>query len=414
MVYYFKQCSHKVVPLLYKLFGCVYCVQVHEVPCEKNNKPVCKSAAVSSYTLVTDSPGLPKFPGFRPEVAEPPSMLSSETPLTNGYREENDVKVENQERSEEDEEEDEDMSLDSLLKRSREYVQQEQKQQRSAEMVDLTRKTSSAETVSLKQQQRCSPIRDTGVEFGFNLHYSPVGPCPPQPQPLYDPSPQKSAPISPITPERYAHLPSPESSISPRPCRRKPRPVSTGNIPISFPIDPADLVPGSSGRLEDGAGRVDWSGSLSTGSICSWSVEGRDGNRRSSHCGTSPVQENKSPVSSSVPSSMTHPIHLSLGFRRRCHTLDSQLNTFQSGAERVDRSQERVPRFMAGLTWLAPSRCTPTGTLNQSYKVESPSPCLLRSSGSPDDSQWQNNSKKTPSFLKNTAQLKTKSGEFIY
>uniref|UniRef100_A0A3B3VS14 Centriolar coiled-coil protein 110 n=1 Tax=Poecilia latipinna TaxID=48699 RepID=A0A3B3VS14_9TELE len=82
---------------------------------------------------------------------------------------------------------------------------------------------------------------------------------------------------------------------------------------------------------------------------------------------------------------MTHHDHLSLGFRRRCHTLDSQLNTFQSGAEQVDRSQERLPRFMAGVTWLAPSRRTPAAPLNQSYKVESPSACVLRPRGTPDD-----------------------------
>ncbi|KAM4716906.1 centriolar coiled-coil protein of 110 kDa isoform 2-T4 [Anableps anableps] len=384
--------------------------QVHEVPCEKNIKPpVCKSATVGGYTLVTDSPGLPKVPGFRSEVAEPPSHAGPETAIINGYKEEKALKVENEDRSEE--EEDEDISLDSLLKRSREYVQREQNQQRSAEMVDPIIKIPPAETVSLKQQQRCSPIRDSGVEFGFSLHHSPVGPSPIQHQSLYDPSPQKSVPLSPIKPERYAHFPSPESCISPRPCRRKPRPVSTGNIHISFPIDPADLIPRSPGRLEDGAGRVDWSEALSAGSICSWGVDERDSNRRSSHCGTSPVQENNGPVSASVPNSMTHHDHLSLGFRRRCHTLDSQLNTFQSGAEHVDRSQERVPRFMAGVTWLAPSRRTPATPLNQSYKVESPSPCLLRPRESPDESQGPNNSKKTPPVLKNTAELQVKSEE---
>uniref|UniRef100_A0A096M6N4 Centriolar coiled-coil protein 110 n=1 Tax=Poecilia formosa TaxID=48698 RepID=A0A096M6N4_POEFO len=364
-------------------------VQVQDVPHEKNIKPpVCKSATVSGYTLVTDSPGLPKVPEFRPNVVEPPSHPSSETPIVNGY--------------------DEDISLDSLLKRSREYVQREQNQQRPAEMVDPISKVPPAESVSFEQQQRCSPIRDSGIEFGFSLHHSPVGPTPMQQQPPYDPSPQKSVPLSPVKPERYAHLPSPESSVSPRPCRRKPRPVSTGNIHISFPIAPADLIARSPGRVEDGAGRVDWSEVLSAGSICNWGVERRDSSRRSSHCGTSPVQEKNSPVSSSVPSAMTHHDHLSLGFRRRCHTLDSQLNTFQSGAEQVDRSQERLPRFMAGVTWLAPSRRTPAAPLNQSYKVESPSACVLRPRGTPDESPVPNNSKKTPVVLRNATELQVK------
>uniref|UniRef100_A0A096MDC5 Centriolar coiled-coil protein 110 n=1 Tax=Poecilia formosa TaxID=48698 RepID=A0A096MDC5_POEFO len=296
--------------------------KVQDVPHEKNIKPpVCKSATVSGYTLVTDSPGLPKVPEFRPNVVEPPSHPSSETPIVNGY--------------------DEDISLDSLLKRSREYVQREQNQQRPAEMVDPISKVPPAESVSFEQQQRCSPIRDSGIEFGFSLHHSPVGPTPMQQQPPYDPSPQKSVPLSPVKPERYAHLPSPESSVSPRPCRRKPRPVSTGNIHISFPIAPADLIA-------------------------------------------------RSP-----------------GFRRRCHTLDSQLNTFQSGAEQVDRSQERLPRFMAGVTWLAPSRRTPAAPLNQSYKVESPSACVLRPRGTPDESPVPNNSKKTPVVLRNATEKHT-------
>ncbi|MEQ2167904.1 hypothetical protein GOODEAATRI_008844 [Goodea atripinnis] len=285
------------------------------------------------------------------------------------------------------------------------YVQREQSQQRSAEMDDPISKTSPAEIISLKHQQRCSPIRDTSVEFGFSLHHSLVGPSPIQHQSIFDLSPQKPVPLSPIKPEQYARLPSLESSISPHPCRRKPRPVSTGNIHVSFPIGPADLIPRSPGRLEGEAGRVDWSEALSAGSLCSWGLEG-GGWQPSS---TSPVQENKNPVSASVP--MTHHDQLSLGFRRRCHTLDSQLNTFQSRAEHVDRSQERVPRFMAGVTWLAPSRRTPAAISSQSYKVESSSPCLLRPGGSPDDHQGPNNSKKTPAVLKNTPDLQFQSEE---
>ncbi|MEQ2200165.1 hypothetical protein XENOCAPTIV_024057 [Xenoophorus captivus] len=379
---------------------------VYKVPCEKNiHQLVCKSATLSGYTLVTDSPGLPKVAGFRSEVVEPPSTPSSEIPIINGYKEEEALKVENQERSEEEEEEDEDISLDSLLKRSREYVQREQSQQRSAEMDDPISKTSPAEIISLKHQQRCSPIRDTSVEFGFSLHHSLVGPSPIQHQSIFDLSPQKPVPLSPIKPEQYARLPSLESSISPHPCRRKPRPVSTGNIHVSFPIGPADLIPRSPGRLEGEAGRVDWPEALSAGSLCSWGLEG-GGWQPSS---TSPLQEIKNPVSASVP--MTHHDQLSLGFRRRCHTLDSQLNTFQSRAEHVDRSQERVPRFMAGVTWLAPSRRTPAALSSQSYKVESSSPCLLRPGGSPDDHQGPNNSKKTPAVLKNTPDLQFQSEE---
>ncbi|XP_056144444.1 centriolar coiled-coil protein of 110 kDa-like [Lampris incognitus] len=66
--------------------------------------------------------------------------------------------------------------------------------------------------------------------------------------------------------------------------------------------------------------------------------------------------------------------------RRRCHTLDSQLHPAHSpsGVDYIDRSQERVPRFMAGVTRLAPNRRSPVAPLNQSYDVENPSPSVLR------------------------------------
>uniref|UniRef100_A0A665V3D2 Centriolar coiled-coil protein 110 n=1 Tax=Echeneis naucrates TaxID=173247 RepID=A0A665V3D2_ECHNA len=107
--------------------------------------------------------------------------------------------------------------------------------------------------------------------------------------------------------------------------------------------------------------------------------------------------------------------HLAAGFRRRCHTLDNQLHTYPSGVERIDRSQERVPRFMAGVTWLAPTRHTPVSPLNQSYEVENPSPSLPRPRMTPDvapvtlrmepdDLQESSNGRITPSVLRNASE----------
>uniref|UniRef100_A0A1A7WPW0 Centriolar coiled coil protein 110kDa n=1 Tax=Iconisemion striatum TaxID=60296 RepID=A0A1A7WPW0_9TELE len=366
--------------------------QACEAPRKEDFKlPVCNSATVGGYTLVTDSPGLPKDPPFRPQGDKQPVISNSETLIFNGYKE--DVKTEKQDRSEE-EEEDEDISLDSLLKRSREYVKREQSQQGLE-----ASQTPSPQTVCAKEQQSCSPIRDTGVEFGFSLHHSPVRPPPIQHQPLFDPSPQNPGVLLPSKTERYACLPSPEFCISSCPRRRKPRPVSTGNIHISFPIDPADLIPRSPGRSGEGAGVEDYGGVVLMSSS-QWSSDSKDsgfrtGNRRSSYCSISPVQETKSPVSASVPSSMAHYDHLALGFRRRCHTLDNQLSAYQSEADYIDRSQERVPRFMAGVTWLGPGRRTAAAPSNQSYEVENTSP-LLRPHIAPDDPQRQNGGVKTP------------------
>ncbi|XP_069558904.1 centriolar coiled-coil protein of 110 kDa-like isoform X1 [Brachyistius frenatus] len=414
--------------LLARVQGILAQAQVHEVQVDGVDMlPDPKSATVSGYTLVTDSPGLPRDSGFGLQTNDRPVTPRSETPVVNGYRTVKEVKAESQEKSEEEEEEEEeeDISLDSLLKRSREYVKREQSQQGS-KVVHTISQTPPPETVCVEEEEISSPAGETGVEFGFSLHHSPVGPPQSQHQALYDLNAQKSVCLSPSLPERYACLPSPESSISPRPQRRRPRPVSTGNIHISFPIDPADLIPRSPGRSGEGAGMADWGEDPSGASVSSghWGSAGgedfsRSSDRRSSHCGTSPMQETCSPDSASVPSSMGHHDHLATGFRRRCHTLDSQLHTY---LEHIDRSQERVPRFMAGVTWLATNRRTPAVPLNQSYEVENPSPNLLRSRVTsdlgqvtlrmePDDLQGPNIGRKTPTVLRNAAETQASKTE---
>ncbi|XP_074553611.1 centriolar coiled-coil protein of 110 kDa isoform X2 [Halichoeres trimaculatus] len=359
-------------------------VQTHKAPNGESEKlPVSKSATLTGYTLVTDSPGLPRDPEFKHQPVPPACPVTS---ILNGLKSEEELKVEKEDKSEEEEEEEEeDISLDSLLKRSREYVKREQRQQGSNPVHKASRSLP-PETVSEKESKICDPVEDTGVEFGFSLHHSPIGAPQTRTQNpiLYNPSPQQPGCLSPNVPDRYAQLPSPESSISPRPQRRRPRPVSAGNIHISFPIGPADLIPRSPGRSGEGAGMADWGepfpGSTKPShSRSSAGSEGsRNGSRRSSHCGTSPVQETCSPVSASGLSPKGHHEHLVAGFRRRCHTLDSQPAPQRSGVEHIDRSQERVPRFMAGVTWLTPSWRTSAAPLNQSYEVENPSSSLQR------------------------------------
>lgn len=395
-------------------------VQTHKVPSEEAEKlPVSKSTTVTGYTLVTDSPGLPKDPAFGLQTnSQPGTPACSVSPVINGYKAEEETKVE--ERSEE-EEEDEDISLDSLLKRSREYVKKEQSQHGS-DAGHKVNQTLPPEPVSNKENKSCDPVEDSGVEFGFSLHHSPVGPPQTQTQTLtlYSPSPQQSVCLSPSLPDRYSNLPSPESTVSPRPQRRKPRPVSTGNIHISFPIGPADLIPRSPGRSGEGAGGTDWGEALrgatdhrgSVGSEVMGSIS-RSGSRRSSHSGTSPMQE--SPVGASGLSPKGHHDHLAAGFRRRCHTLDSQPQSHHSVVEHIDRSQERVPRFMAGVTRFAPSR---RSSVNKSYEVENPSPALQRPRVTPDlpqvklrmeseDPRGTNSGRTTPGVFRNGAEAQS-------
>ncbi|KAM4598295.1 LOW QUALITY PROTEIN: centriolar coiled-coil protein of 110 kDa [Polymixia lowei] len=375
--------------------------QVDRVPGEEVDKwsspPYCpspKPETVNGYTLVTDSLGLPRDPGFGIQTSDPPTIQCSEPPsILSCYKREEEVKEENEGKSEEEEEEEEeeDMSLDSLLKRSREYVEREQSR-RGSKVVNRVTRTPPPESLSDKENDSRSPLGDAGIEFGFSLCHSPIGP--PQThtqvhQAVHDPYTHQSGCLSPSLVDPYARLPSPEPSASPRAHRRRPRPVSTGNIHISFPIGPADLIPRSPGRSGEIAGMAAWGEELSGVGVRSsdhWGPVGSGGDgisgsssRRSSHCGTNPVREICSPVRASGPSPIGHHDHLAAGFRRRSHTLDSQLHPSRSlsGVDQIDRSQERVPRFMAGVTRFAPSRRTPAA-LNQSYDVENPSPCLLR------------------------------------
>ena len=305
-----------------------------------------------------------------------------------------------------------------------------EKSQPGSKVVHAVTRTPPPQSASDKENNGSSPIRGSGVEFGFSLHHSPVGlpPTLPQRQTLEDSSPQKSACLSPSLPERYPHLPIPESGVSSRPHRRKPRPVSTGNIPISFPFGPSDFIPRHPGRSGDGAGRAE-SPSGTTKFSDSASCEGvggpsRSGDRRSSHCCITPLQEIRSLASAS--SSKGHSDHLGAGFRRRCHTLDSQLRSNHSRAEHIDRSTERAPRFMAGVTWMPSSRRAPAVPLNRSYEVDNPSSSLLRPGGAcdfpevalgmdPEDPQGTNVGRITASVFTNAADAQaSQTGEFYF
>lgn len=347
--------------------------QTHEGK-EVEKLTVSKCTTLSGYTLVTDSPGLTRDSGL--QMSDGPAISSADPPTLIGDKAAEEVKVDREEKSEDEE----DISLDSLVKQSREHVKREQSHQHGSNSASVVTPTPPPEPVL----ETRSPMGDSGVQFGFSLHHSPVGPPQThiQHHTLYDPIPQQSGP--PSLPDQRVRLPSPESSVSPRVQRRRPRPVSTGNIHISFPVSQADLLPHSSGRSEDNVGV--WgdavAGAISSpdhqGAIRSeGSLNGSEA-RRWSHGGTSPVQE------IFRPSAMGHRDHLASAFRRRCHTLDSQLHNYPCGIELVDRSQERVPRFMAGVTWLAPSRRIPTSPLNRPYEVENPSPSVLRSHIAPE------------------------------
>ncbi|KAG7251414.1 hypothetical protein CRUP_036670, partial [Coryphaenoides rupestris] len=351
-----------------------------------------KQETVHGYTLVTDSPGLLRDSGCALEESSLPATPCSEprqpsVPKIDWLQ----VELENQEKIEDDgeeedkDEEEEDISLDSLLKRSREYVEKQNRWESAAiartPPPPHTPPPLPAESLgSDKESGTRASARDSGVEFGFSLRHSPVGPARgpvlvPHTAPLADPY---------AAPQR---LPSPEAARAHTTAthRRKPRPVSAGNLQMSFPMGQGDLILRS--PVGGSPSEACWSARRSSDHC------GPVGRSRASRCGDDggegPAPEMCSPPGRSAAlSPLGHHELQASGFRRRCHTLDSQL---YPGAEPgVDRSQERLPRFMAGVTRLPPHRRTSVAAgaaaapLNQSYDVERPSAGLLRPHMSPD------------------------------
>ncbi|CAL8266510.1 unnamed protein product [Gadus morhua 'NCC'] len=330
--------------------------------------PSPKHETVNGYTLVTDSPGLlrdsgctveePVLPG--PPRSEPhhgaAQVDGAQAPPRDREEEEE------EEEGEEEEEEEEDISLDSLLKRSREYVEKEQSRRES--LVVLRTPPPPPDCLSDREGLGGGVRRNSGVEFGFSLRHSPVGARRPSPSPP-DPHASQRPPSS------------PELILVHPVHRRKPRPVSAGNLHLCFPTGQGDLIPRSPGGAGEARGMAAWDEASPPGGARVsdlWGPPGGGAGREAATCAAGRV---------SAPSPLGPPHE---GFRRRSHTLDSQLYPPPPPPPPgVDRSQERAPRFMAGVTRQPPSRRAGTAApLNQSYDVETPAPGLHRPHVSPD------------------------------
>ncbi|XP_062388349.1 centriolar coiled-coil protein of 110 kDa-like isoform X2 [Sardina pilchardus] len=327
---------------------------------------------------------------------------------------------EEQEEEEEDDEEEVEMeedsmggevSLQSLLRKSREYMEREQGRGpgskvdcNSASGANATRPVAAVanESLSDKENDNGSPVAETAsqrqspVSSAAAATASPVQrQCQDESVPAVGPrGPAESVPSGP-----WARLCQPEPSLSPsptptlRPHRGRPRPVSTGDLLFSFPAA-ADIA---ASRPKD-IGIASWLAmdqrSPDHASSASWVA----GSRRASNTVPSPVGEAEGVVGGPNPPGPE-------GFRRRCHTLDSQF-----GVAPIDRSQERLPRFMAGVAQRPSARRSPPGPPYPGHGQESPVPALLRNHPvTPDpvtsqvrlrlDSESDHESRRTPSLL---------------
>ncbi|XP_076123041.1 uncharacterized protein ccp110 [Alosa pseudoharengus] len=298
------------------------------------------------------------------------------------------VRTEEEEQEADDDEEEEEeemeedsmggeMSLQSLLRRSREYMEREQGRGtgskvncNSASGANATRPVAAVanESLSDKENENGSPVGETTSQ-----RQSPESSaatvqrqCRGESVPTVGPrGPAESVPSG-----RWARLCQPEPSLSPsptlRPHRGRPRPVSTGDLLFAFPA----TVDSGTARPKD-IGVASWLPMHQRSPDHASSASSVAGSRRASNTGPGPASEATGIVGGAGASGGPNPPGPE-GFRRRCHTLDSQV------CPPIDRSQERLPRFMAGVAQRPSARRSPPGPPYPGHGQDSPVPALLR------------------------------------
>lgn len=317
------------------------------------------------------------------------------------------------------------MSLQSLLRKSREYMEREQgrgtgskvncSSASKANNANCVREAPAAanESLSDKENESASPVAEAASQCQSPVTAAPIT-SPGQRQSqgqsqgkgqgsptMGQRSPAESVPSGPSR----TWLCQPEPSLSPRPHRGRPRPVSAGDLLFSFPsaADSGTVRPKNMGTATwltmDQRSPDHTSGASSLApSVAS--------SRRASHTGSSPVAEPAGIVGcgTGAVASAGPCLPSPEGFRRRCHTLDSQYGP------PIDRSQERLPRFMAGVAQRPSTRRSPPGPAYTTHGQESPVPALLRTHPViPDpvasqvrlrlDSESDHEGRRTPSLL---------------
>lgn len=237
--------------------------------------------------------------------------------------------------------------LQNLLKKSREFIEKEQGNQGSKvisnTMVDPSRILSESPS---DKENGC--FLD-GTAFGLPFNIS---------------SPNHTSPSSLIYPE-----PGLNASLIARPHRGHPRPISAGSIFFSYPENPNQLNIIANARPPE----------VKTIVAQDRKLLGVENVSMGRYDDPSRLNETVGRLETSpVDPELTSPL-----FRRRCHTLDSQLSSRHQSPV-IDRSQERMPRFMAGVTVRTPTRLSPPSPMNKTFTRDSPVAAFMGSGITPD------------------------------
>ncbi|XDV12489.1 hypothetical protein PO909_001154 [Leuciscus waleckii] len=225
--------------------------------------------------------------------------------------------------------------LQNLLKKSREFIEKEQGKQGS---------------------------KVTGTKIPFDKENGTPLDGTVSGLPCYIPSPNQTSPNN---------LISPESGLngSLRPHRGRPRPISAGNIFFSFPDNPNQPNNTANARPQEVK-------TIGTQERKLLGVEHVSMGRYDDH---SRLNETVGRLETSpVDPELTSPL-----FRRRCHTLDSHRSSGHQ-SPLIDRSQERMPRFMAGVTARTHTRLSPPSPMGKTFTRDSPTAAFMGSGISPD------------------------------
>ncbi|XP_058625852.1 centriolar coiled-coil protein of 110 kDa isoform X3 [Onychostoma macrolepis] len=237
--------------------------------------------------------------------------------------------------------------LQNLLKKSREFIEKEQGKQGSKVISNTTADPS-----------RILSESPSDKEYGCSLDGTAFG------LPFYISSPNQTSPSNLISPE-----PGLNAGLIARPHRGCPRPISAGSIFFSFTENPNQSNITANARPPEVK-------TIATQDRKLFGVENVSLGRYDDH---SRLNETVGRLETSpVDSELTSPL-----FRRRCHTLDSHLSSRHQSPV-IDRSQERMPRFMAGVTARTPTRLSPPSPMNKTFTRDSPVAAFMGSGITPD------------------------------
>ncbi|XP_039630940.1 centriolar coiled-coil protein of 110 kDa-like isoform X2 [Polypterus senegalus] len=282
------------------------------------------------------------------------------------------------------------VSLHSLLRKSREYVELEQGRWESR----AVQKSIHGESLSDKENENSSATEDPHEKNLFfirnmNHGYVPAGQDSrtssfPGMSAIHNRrgSDSDSSELISILPRSltgsYARLPSPEPSLSPRMHRRRPRPLSAGNIVLTHPLSCTELSPAPDRmlKIQQGESPVPSQSrptvptpvreaELTVAQSTSEAIKlkaATTSNKRHSSLGIGMWEDEASSFAN---------FQETAGFRQRSHTMDNHgsLGSLKNGKQ------------SSGIYGSLPRRSQPRHSpvlLNKSYDVENPSPILLR------------------------------------